>query len=1694
MSTDLHNLLDIGVSLAGVASKKVVKPTMNSITDKFMDLAVTKATSRIEAALLDNKEELWADVTSKLKNLSQDPEFKDSLNSVSREIFSGLIASFQSPEVRETLVLYNIMKTAGHTLFKGLTTSYVLRDARGIAVTCAFIFCDLVQLPVIVSSGIVLAFTKLAECVASQRSSALQVEGPNDTSVELVTETLVAIWQAICVALGFSESRPRNMKEFALSCFKGVSGQASKTKDLLLFFGNVLKVCARLYNWALAKAFGITNYSRLLYSDRQVMETWTAEATLLLRPENEKRVINDAAWFARLVAVSQVSDLFKRELNQAAVKNVPPFITQLDRRINMLHLKALHQGIATAYRPEPVCLWVAGPVGLGKSFMKDDMVISLLSAVETETTGNDIYTVNMSQKYWTGAEFKPVIYYDEFCPINDSTLNAEALGQFLQLISDARFAPPQAECADKDKVVAPVLVYVTSNDVTPNPQEVMHNDALLRRRHIVVEVERTKSFIDRFGAKASLETEGAMAWLSRFKSVENPTPHVQYYLADPMTGKRKTEALSYLDLKKRVTERFVARFNINRSKYLSKMENMRVLSDENCDQPLEGVLEEIRKRALAAAAPGVCEDSLRMIWDVSKTTLKEATAWAQTWVREVSGAPLVGESPTSCTCSPHFILSCTVQDGESGDVIVRLRGELAFEVEPAYCAAGLSCAQATMAWRSRVLDLGLANPAIREAARLYVSKLPPLECMKARAAPVRDLPPVDFEPLRRDVGEVKVPTKYKMIGIGLLSLALAIGCCKTIKWLMFKDNSSSQPPSTTSVRVSSQSRFEPRVAEVVSSGDNVTRRLPVSGGIRVKQFKSQGLDGQYIVESPNQFHEIIDKNMCYLVLNGEDTASGAPVVNFTMRCFGICGNWMLVLKHYVSKIERTKVSSLAFVNSSATVNQFFSISECERRDLAESEIVLVRVPPRIPLFRDIRKHMMTGAESAYLPSRAFVYERMLGELPVRSEVRVQIQKNLMYKDGDVDMEIPDALVYNWHGAGRCVTPLYAAFSRYKIVGFHIAGGAGGQGAAEPIVAETFLGLQGCLDVQMATAEHVGDCKPAVSIEADLYDEGVTLPKYSSRPAEKTSIVPSLIHGYVPPLTRPAPLKPADTGFKFSPLIEGVVKHGKPPKGFDPVLLDRAKQFLLEEYLTKCTPIRAEVGVLSLETSVLGIPGLDGYEAMELSTSEGFPYMATRPHGERNKRYLFNIQETPERRLLGLDPQLMSIIQAKERLREAGVVPFTVFTDCLKDARIANEKFSTPGKTRVFSISPADFTIQFRQYFLDLLAATKKHRFSMHHMVGINVHSLEWTKLARVLCAKGTKLLCGDYSNFGPGLDSEVVKAVGEVWAEWYAYHEARSGVSESEISRRRTIRHCMFEEMRHSVHQCVNVLYRAPCGSPSGAPCTVNINNDVNIIYVLMGWLSCFKDNPIMCTPVSFKKHVELFVYGDDLIASVSDAVIDRFNNEYLAEFFGRHGIRYTDDTKSGTIRKWCSLMEASFLKNKFIPSLDHPGFFTAGLSKVSVEDCANWMHKSPDDQDATRQAICDSLMLSFGHGREYFDSHRARLLEAWREVSQEDLTLYTYEEMDLMRFGVCGEETSDIDVLITKEKELRERLKREADTSEDLTNLMVEALEDEYDFSDPRVKKVFRQLIRKVRALKPSLRPKSLENICREAEDLLEM
>nr|QKN88981.1 MAG: polyprotein [Picornavirales sp.] len=754
------------------------------------------------------------------------------------------------------------------------------------------------------------------------------------------------------------------------------------------------------------------------------------------------------------------------------------------------------------------------------------------------------------------------------------------------------------------------------------------------------------------------------------------------------------------------------------------------------------------------------------------------------------------------------------------------------------------------------------------------------------------------------------------------------------------------------------------------------------------------------------------------------------------RCFSTGGRVGVVLRHYVEQIEHD-ISKIGLENFKlgfyypksnnrcpfiATGEIILDYKEFKRTfkvasprkvitNVPSSNIIIALLPKIVAEFPNLLKFIATSDDILHASGDGtFVF----GDQPSK-DIVLRYEDIHSHAEGEPIPEHCDDKIYsgpicmntwwryNLQKPGYCGSVILANNLERPIVGIHVGGNPSSRyGIGEVITKRMFLNCPIIKNLNSGvshSALHLPDIdpfkNPGLVIQSSLTIFGCVPKEDRQYQPRVSNIVPSLLHGLYPVETRPNPLSRKDypDGEVSDPLSLGISKHGMFVKNFDPVLLDRAYQHLRNKILTVCKPIVAKVGILSDQIVVCGDPAISEWDALAWDTSVGYPLKKFKPPTSSGKKWCFDLNETDQGyELLGYNKHLADILTVQRAMRRRNIKPFTVFVDCLKDTCIPIEKCKIPGKTRIFSISPIQYTIEYKKYFGNYLGAYRRNRIKNESAIGINPDSWEWTQLVHYLMQVGNKFIVGDYKNFGPGLNLEVVCKALQISVDWNAFH----GFGEEDL----VVCRILNEELSSRYHLAENVIYYPPAGAPSGGPSTDILNTKVNGLYIRCAWMAITGLNL-----EEYDSKVRVVFYGDDLIMCVSDDIIDVFNGISISKFFSDYNIIFTDISKDNKPVKYKNLFECDFIKRRFVP---HP-FMSNYLAPVdikSVHSCLNWCHNSLTLVFATLANLQSFRELMFGHGPDLYDKYMDKVLHAcldqnldfkvvpWVEINERNYSL----------------------------------------------------------------------------------------------------
>nr|WIW79916.1 polyprotein [Carrot necrotic dieback virus] len=493
--------------------------------------------------------------------------------------------------------------------------------------------------------------------------------------------------------------------------------------------------------------------------------------------------------------------------------------------------------------------------------------------------------------------------------------------------------------------------------------------------------------------------------------------------------------------------------------------------------------------------------------------------------------------------------------------------------------------------------------------------------------------------------------------------------------------------------------------------------------------------------------------------------------------------------------------------------------------------------------------------------------------------------------------------------------------------------------------------------------------------------GRTFPNTTPKSITKSTIIPSLIQRFMPrkPMTEPAVLSPMDGRLgetRYDPMIDGIKKYADQAR---PIRGQWRKQILesigaqMEDWETFMVRENYNTIDLPMHTIINGISGVEYYEPLNMSTSEGYPLILSRPPDAHGKEYLFENCEDGSRAIKS--SKLSSNYEAYGSALASGD-PFPLISiECPKDERRALDKIYDNPKTRLFSILPVEFNMHARRLFLDFNVFVMANRHKHGIMVGINPHSREWSDLAISLASFSPYGFNGDFANFDGMFHPTSFDMVSELANMFYGDFQSDE-------------RNNLTKALTNRFSLVKGGILRISGGGPSGFPMTVIFNSFINLFYLQSAWIMLAKQNGRydISSPSNFPHFVRACVYGDDNIVAIKQEVLPWYNlqtvSKVLKDYFG---VTMTDGAKNSAedAQPYGKILEFDFLKRHFRPDDLIPSLFHAPLHKRSIEEQVYWIREGGDSLALLEANIENAMYEAHHHGREYYDELKVQIKNA---------------------------------------------------------------------------------------------------------------
>nr|AZF99054.1 orf1 [Ullucus comovirus 1] len=581
-----------------------------------------------------------------------------------------------------------------------------------------------------------------------------------------------------------------------------------------------------------------------------------------------------------------------------------------------------------------------------------------------------------------------------------------------------------------------------------------------------------------------------------------------------------------------------------------------------------------------------------------------------------------------------------------------------------------------------------------------------------------------------------------------------------------------------------------------------------------------------------------------------------------------------------------------------------------------------------------------------------------------------VRETLEISDGSYLRVIPQRIRYAAPTVdGDCGSLLIANVGgRNQIVGMHVAGKGGKSGTS------CLLPLLAKREIAQCSMEKFFDFHVAAPIQHDgCVLVGCTKPEAYIHVPKKTSLMetPESWHMDLPCDKFPSILSSEDPRLAqygnegYCPFMSGMLKYSDPMKTLDDNLLSEVADDMVEQWFDAADGFKFHN--VSLDEAINGIEGVEYFDKLVLSTSEGFPHILDRKPGEKGKvRYM-------EGQLgeLTLKSE-SSVYRAYEELEEKlDQIPMLVGIECPKDEKLPRRKIFEKPKTRCFTILPMEYNLSVRRRFLTFVRFIMQRRDVLSCKVGINCFSEEWSLLAESLVERSANnILCCDYASFDGLMTKQVMHVIANM------INRLMGGTSREQLERYNLL---MATTSRYAIAKMA--VWKVECGMPSGFPLTVIMNSILNELLVRY----CYKAIMIEAKSPSmhregFQSLIRLATYGDDNLIAVSPCIAPIFNGDSLKRKMATFGVTITDGKdKTLPTLAFRSLYECDFLKRGF---KKRGLFWDSPEEKESLWPLLHYVKNCPLEMHEAYLVNVKSIMRElYMHGKEEAQDFRRKVL-----------------------------------------------------------------------------------------------------------------
>nr|BBC70783.1 polyprotein [Enterovirus G] len=336
--------------------------------------------------------------------------------------------------------------------------------------------------------------------------------------------------------------------------------------------------------------------------------------------------------------------------------------------------------------------------------------------------------------------------------------------------------------------------------------------------------------------------------------------------------------------------------------------------------------------------------------------------------------------------------------------------------------------------------------------------------------------------------------------------------------------------------------------------------------------------------------------------------------------------------------------------------------------------------------------------------------------------------------------------------------------------------------------------------------------------------------------------------------------------------------------------------------------------LSMEEAIYGTEGL---EALDLTTSAGYPYVTM----GIKKRDILN-KETRD------------VKKMQECIDKYGLnLPMVTY---IKDELRSKEKVKK-GKSRLIEASSLNDSVAMRCYFGNLYKAFHQNPGTLTGCaVGCDPDTF-WSKIPVMMDGE---LFGFDYTAYDASLSPVMFEAL-QMVLEKIGFGDGKQFI----------------QNLCYSKHLFRDKYYLVKGGMPSGCSGTSIFNSMINNIIIRTVVLQTYKGIEL--------DHLKIIAYGDDVIASYPY----RIDPAELAKAGAKLGLHMTPPDKSDTYvdLDWTNV---TFLKRNFVPDEKYPFLVHPVMPMKEIHESIRWTRDARNTQDHVR-SLC---LLAWHNGKKEYE------------------------------------------------------------------------------------------------------------------------